>query len=305
MEKKFIYYSELNKNERTYYYSLCRSYLEDLSCNYPRFDQWFENLFDENQRLHSEREILFCLSAGKIAGLIIIKDTPEEKKICTLRVSKWCQRQGIGRALLKRSIEQLGTKQPLITVHQDQYFAFTKLFKEFGFILRQKKYDYYSFMGIEYVFNGFLPERNRHSILLPIHTPYADLIYQKIKKYEFRKKIPSSDIDRIYLYETKPAGLITGVVEMKKILKLPLEDLWQQTREYAGIDKSIFNDYFEGYKTGYAYQLGQVFRFSDAFSLEEFGISSVMQSFRYLSDESIPFDFILGKREFSAQSFDC
>lgn len=297
MNIKYQYYSELEENNRLYYYKICRDFLGELRYEYRGFCEWYESLFRKDAALHSERDILMCLSGKEIAGITILKDTLNEKKICTLRVKQEYQRRGIGRELLKKSVKKLHTEKPLITVREDQYTFFDKLFKEFGFILKQKKYDYYSFMGIEYVFNGFLPDRECHSILLPIHPTYANLIYNNTKKFEFRKKLCKEYVDRIYLYETSPIKAVTGVVEITERLRLPIDVLWKFTKKEAGVGIETFSNYYCKHNEGCAYRLGHYLKFNTPLSVLTFGLKSGGQSFQYLLDEQIPFEMFLANTD--------
>ena len=293
MNIEYRHYSKLDDNSRFIYYNKCREFLEVLRYDYPGFCEWYEKLFEEDSTLHSERDIIFCISGNEIAGLAIIKNTLEEKKICTLHVKKDYQRHGIGRELLKKSLKILHTEKPLITVHEDHYDAYEKLFKESGFELTQKKYDYYSFMGIEYVFNGYLPDRECHAILLPIHPVFANRIYNNIKKYEYRKILCKDSIDRIYLYETRPIKAITGVVEVTGRLKLPIDTLWDITKRNAGVERKVFFDYFFKHNEGCAYRLGQYKEFHTPLSVNTFGLRTGVQSFQYILDEQIPFTMFM------------
>jgi predicted transcriptional regulator len=53
--------------------------------------------------------------------------------------------------------------------------------------------------------------------IFSIHTQFARAIYTGIKKAEMRTVVPKKPVSRIWLYETKPAGKITGCFTVASI----------------------------------------------------------------------------------------
>jgi len=88
--------------------------LSMLSEQYPDFRNWLEKkvftgLYD------GTRSILLEWRDGKIAGLAILKNEIEEKKLCCLRIMPEFQNKGIGIKLFQRSFAELGTEKPLLS----------------------------------------------------------------------------------------------------------------------------------------------------------------------------------------------
>lgn len=133
-------------------------FLRHLSAEYPDFSDWYWQKVVPG--LRDRTRIIRCLYVNHaMAGVIILKNTPTEKKICTLRVSSAFQKQGIGERLLARAITDLQCDAPLVTVPQIHYDAYNKLFRKAGFVLCQKRKGYYKENSIEYVYNGFLEKQ--------------------------------------------------------------------------------------------------------------------------------------------------
>lgn len=131
------------------------SSLATLEQEYPDFKKWFFN--SVVPELKDGRRNLFVACYDKeVAGILITKDSNEEKKICTLRVSPEYRNVGIGTQLMAVAISTLNTSRPLITVSDDHISEFIKLFNRFGFILNSIHVDYYRQGHIEYAFNGTL-----------------------------------------------------------------------------------------------------------------------------------------------------
>lgn len=115
------------------------------------------------------------------------------------------------------------------------------------------------------------------NILLSIHPEYSDAIYNGTKHYEFRKKIPKEQPERVYIYTTLPVGGVTGYFKVKNIISDTPEALWKLTKGFAGIDKESYDKYFEGCPIAYAYNIEKVVRF-----VEPIKWYNAPQSFTYL-----------------------
>ena len=153
-------YSDIPFFEKTLYYELIYKFVRRLSIEYPDFINWFNNLFTDSKELKLDREIIICESNYKIVGLAILKSSDYEKKICTLRVDRRYQHQGIGKKLIQLSLEWLEDDYPVITMHKSKQVQFDSLLKYYGFRLEQTQPHYYSIFSTEYVYNGELPEKS-------------------------------------------------------------------------------------------------------------------------------------------------
>ncbi len=106
------------------------------------------------------------------------------------------------------------------------------------------------------------------------------------KKFEYRKSIPKNNFDTILIYSTYPDMKVVALVEVKNIIKLPVEKLWQKTKKYSGISKIFFKKYFKNRKIGYAYELGKIIKIRDK-KITDFGVKHPPQNFIYMSINSI------------------
>lgn len=157
--KLYISYSELSPDEGRLYIVQIHNFLIKLNWEYSDFTKWFSNLFVDGISLKHDREIIVCESDFQIVGIAILKSDEIEKKICTLRVAKPFQKQGIGKQLIELSFEWLNDDKPLITIHNSKKHEFNKLFNHYNFKLEEKKWGYYNLFSTELVFNGSLPEK--------------------------------------------------------------------------------------------------------------------------------------------------
>lgn len=158
-KNQYFKYSELSFLEKQVYYEHIYHFLRKLAWEYPNFSQWYRNLFSGSRELNPDREIILCESDYSIVGVAILKSDEFEKKICTLRVDKKYQRQGIGTKLIEISLEWLENDYPIITMHKMKQNEFSSLLDYYGFKLEQTQRHYYNIFSTELVYNGSLPEK--------------------------------------------------------------------------------------------------------------------------------------------------
>lgn len=184
---KYIKYSQLSRFQKDIYYVLIYSFIKRLSWEYPRFREWYNSLFFDDLELKHDREIILCEKDCRIVGIAILKRNTEERKICTLRVDRAYQRQGIGKKLMELSFEWLEDEKPLITLHKNKVNEFAPLFRYYDFKLEQKKWNYYNVFSTELAYNGVLPEKNIYFNkieIADIQNLYRDFINSGKKNFE-------------------------------------------------------------------------------------------------------------------------
>lgn len=123
-------------------------------------------------------------------------------------------------------------------------------------------------------------------VLLSIKPEFAYRILDGQKRYEFRRRIhQNQDIDTILIYATKPVGKVVGEFSIGEIHSEHPDDLWEKTKDYAGISHSFFSSYFEGRTVGHAIEVKKVKRYRIAKNLADFLSSGVApQSYAYVPE---------------------
>lgn len=157
--QRYFLYSSLSQELKNIYYDEIYRFLKRLVFEYQGFYKWYQGLFTNARDLVFNREIIICEDCLALAGIAIIKKGCDEKKICTLRVAKEFQRQGIGYNLVEICFQQLNTDRPMITLHKSKLNQFEKLLDYYDFELAQTQRHYYNIFSTELVFNGTLPEK--------------------------------------------------------------------------------------------------------------------------------------------------
>jgi len=92
------------------------------------------------------------------------------------------------------------------------------------------------------------------NVLLSIKPKYVEEIMNGNKKYEFRKSVfrCREDIELVYVYSTSPVKKIVGVFTIETIIEDHPKNLWDNFKEFSGIEEEEFFNYFGERKKGFA-----------------------------------------------------
>lgn len=150
MNDIFYYSKNIDKSKLDKLYKVTKK----LEKDYPNHKDWFYNKFVKELD-GKKREIIYYEKDSIICGVIFLKNTKEEKKICTVYVNEAFRNQGIGKKLLLEAIEFLGTTTPLITMPDYKEKCFKKIIEKYKWEKMQEIDNCYS-NNKELVFNGLL-----------------------------------------------------------------------------------------------------------------------------------------------------
>jgi predicted transcriptional regulator len=126
-------------------------------------------------------------------------------------------------------------------------------------------------------------------IILSIKPDFVKEIFAGRKKYEYRKSVFSNkEVNSVIVYCTMPVGKIVGEFSIEKVECEKPAVLWEKTKDYSGISKDFFDEYFNGREKAYALKISSIKKYKDGINPENV-IKSFMapQSFRYLSHSEI------------------
>lgn len=88
--------------------------------------------------------------------------------------------------------------------------------------------------------------------VLSIKPEYVREIIAGHKCYEYRTKVFSQSVEKVYIYASSPVSKVVGEFYPVNILIGRPADIWQMTKAYSGITEQLFEEYFEGRKVAYA-----------------------------------------------------
>lgn len=122
-------------------------------------------------------------------------------------------------------------------------------------------------------------------VLLSIRPEFVEEIIEGRKKFEYRKSIfKRDDVSSVVVYATKPYGKVVGEFQIEDIIQDCPSNIWKETKQYSGISKKYFNEYFKGRDTGFAIQIKDFIKYDIPMDLNYFNknITVAPQSFRYI-----------------------
>ena len=97
------------------------------------------------------------------------------------------------------------------------------------------------------------------NVIISIRPTFCKLIFGGQKRYEYRKRVfKHSDVDKVYIYTSKPISKIVGYFTIKRIIDDTPSNVWNITHEHGGITKKQFFDYFKGHKVAHAIEIDEV-----------------------------------------------
>lgn len=128
---------------------------EFLRSSYPLFDGWLAEKVLPGIYA-GERTLLIEERNSVAVGLLIVKHTNSEKKLCTLRVRPHFESKGLGIRLFQTAFQLLETERPLLSVSQPMAPKFDRIFKYFGFAKEAVYQGRYIPMVDELAYNGLL-----------------------------------------------------------------------------------------------------------------------------------------------------
>lgn len=95
-------------------------------------------------------------------------------------------------------------------------------------------------------------------VLMSIRPVYAEAIFSGTKTIELRRRRPSFPVGtRVVVYSTSPEQRLHGSFEVAGILEALPETLWRSVRERAGVDRSVFDAYFDGCDQAYGIEISE------------------------------------------------
>ena len=103
------------------------------------------------------------------------------------------------------------------------------------------------------------------NVLLSIKPTYIEEIQKGNKGYEFRRAIFKNKPDEIVIYASSPVKKIIGSFSVGEIIEDTPDNLWNNFKEKAGINKKDFFEYFKGKTNGFALEIKEFKPLSEPF----------------------------------------
>jgi len=99
--------------------------------------------------------------------------------------------------------------------------------------------------------------------LVSIKPEFVRRILVGEKKYEYRKNIFKKDIQRIFVYSSSPEMRIVGYFDWAGTIFGNVNEVWEYTCDYAGIDANHYQKYFRNKEYAYALKIKKFIIFDE------------------------------------------
>lgn len=137
-------------HEHSYLYKEILELTNSIGETYPEHSKWFWDKFLVGLKTGG-RGYIIAEQNNNLAGVVLFKDTEEEKKISTLFVNPEYRKQGIATRLLQEAKKELGAGC-ILTVSARNMFQLKPLLVKSGFKVFDTKRGEYKPDNIEYYF---------------------------------------------------------------------------------------------------------------------------------------------------------
>lgn len=128
--------------------------IKPISEFYPDFSNWYWDKVAPGIITGNDK-IIIAEKGNELVGVSIIKNTPNEKKLRALRISEKFQNKGAGLYLIDKSLEELKTDKPIVSVAEEMINEFSRIFiNRYDFDISYVHKGLYRKGKLEYEFNG-------------------------------------------------------------------------------------------------------------------------------------------------------
>lgn len=92
------------------------------------------------------------------------------------------------------------------------------------------------------------------AILMSVRPQYAEKIFSRTKTVELRRIKPKllQEGDLVLVYVSSPVKSLMGAFTVSSVMEKGLSSLWRNVKDYAGVQRREFFDYFQGVEKGTA-----------------------------------------------------
>ena len=120
-------------------------------------------------------------------------------------------------------------------------------------------------------------------LLLPIKPKYVDAIIAGTKRVEYRTRIrKDSEVTTALIYRSGDLKKIVAEFTICGIIEGTPEQVWDQTKEFGGIEEKDYFRYFANKDKAYAYQICNLVIYPEPIPLVKLGIEKAPMSFMYI-----------------------
>ena len=140
--------------EHEHYYMQLPILTDEITKSYKKHPMWLEQTYFPGLRL-GNRGYVFAEDTDllHLSGCSLLKNGPDEKKLCCLFVDPNYRKMGIASKLIENTFQVLETDKPVMTVSEQNLSQLLPLIKLYGFELTNVRTGAYKAGVKEYYYN--------------------------------------------------------------------------------------------------------------------------------------------------------
>ena len=120
-------------------------------------------------------------------------------------------------------------------------------------------------------------------LLLSIKPKYVDAILAGTKRVEYRTRIRKDpEVTTALIYRSGDLKKIVAEFTIGGIIEGSPEQVWEQTKDFGGIEEKDYFRYFATRDIAYAYQICNLVIYPEPIPLAALGIEKAPMSFMYI-----------------------
>ena len=120
-------------------------------------------------------------------------------------------------------------------------------------------------------------------LLLSIKPKYVDAILAGTKRVEYRTRIRKDpEVTTALIYRSGDLKKIVAEFTIGGIIEGSPKQVWEQTKDFGGIEEKDYFRYFATRDIAYAYQICNLVIYPEAIPLSSLGIKKAPMSFMYI-----------------------
>ena len=132
---------------------LSKPFIASLDQYYPDISNWYHYRI-VNELNDSNCILLHAYQNEKLVGVSIAKKGIDPKLRC-VRISKELESSGLGIKLINRTLDEMETDKPMVTVSEELFHQYSRAFHHYyDFKIEQVLKGLYRENKLEYIYNG-------------------------------------------------------------------------------------------------------------------------------------------------------
>ena len=117
------------------------------------------------------------------------------------------------------------------------------------------------------------------NLIISIKPQFVEKILTGEKKYEFRRRIYTKEVEKIYIYQTLPNAGIVAYFKPGEIVRDTPQNLWDRFKDVSGTTEEHLLDYLHDKDKAYAIEITDLEVYDEAFIPEDI---QAPQSYKYI-----------------------